>query len=96
MKNKKHDVHKYKKVDLAVSKDESYLVFRCMLNCSHYIREDLIVGKESICWGCETPFVVRTKYKVKPKCDNCINRREATNVEYKKAEDALRAAGVIK
>lgn len=52
---KKH-IHKYKFA--IVGKD--YRVYACALSdCYHYIQEDLVVGKQSICWRCGLPCEVR-------------------------------------
>jgi hypothetical protein len=94
MKKRDHPIHKYKRVDLATTKDKSYLVFRCVLNCSHYILAPLIIGKESLCWSCEKPFSIKSKEVVKPKCENCIRHRE--NPEVAKAKEILIEMGIVK
>lgn len=75
MKPSRH-IHKYKRKELG--RKTSYIVYACMLpNCSHYLRRELMVGKESICWKCGEVFTlthknVGTDRQVKPKCPKCM------------------------
>lgn len=87
---KKHQIHKYRRVDIGVSKP--YYVFRCMLpDCNHYVTEKLIINRRSICWNCNQPFVI-TKHKMKPVCDDC--KAPKSNDDEKVAE-ILKGIGVI-
>ncbi len=66
-------IHKYQRVPLGSNGHE---VFRCMLrNCSHYIAEVFVIGREAICWRCEKVHVVRKTRQnhvaVKPICEEC-------------------------
>jgi len=73
-------VHKYKYVNLARKEKEPYHVYKCILpDCSHYIRLELIDGKQARCYKCDEVFTVReAKIKrgkqiyVKLHCENCI------------------------
>jgi hypothetical protein len=51
----KNHVHKYRKITVASSR-----VYACSLDdCTHYMpkhMEDLMMGKRSICWNCESEF----------------------------------------
>lgn len=64
--------HKYHKIDLIGQK-----LFACALpNCTHYMPAHLmnmIVGKNSICWGCGKIFVMDESHleQEKPICFNC-------------------------
>lgn len=87
-------VHKYKKVNIATKLNKKYFVFRCVLNCSHYLPVKLIIGKEALCHKCEKPFIISDKDAVKPKCKDCINKRPIENQE--DVEEMLRSIGVIK
>ena len=87
----RHKIHKYKRVNIA-TKPKEYFVFRCVLsNCSHYITELLIIGKNSLCWNCNNPFVI-SRHKAKPVCDSC---RIDTNEEDEKVVEILKGIGVI-
>lgn len=71
-----HKVHKYLRIK--TEKNERIL-FRCVLpNCSHYIMEEFIIGKECICWRCSKVFVIlgRMKYRTRPYCELHIKRKE--------------------
>jgi hypothetical protein len=69
----KHKYHLYSLIDLSRKKDGSFRVFKCSLpGCSHYIREDLIENKESLCWSCRGPLIlVKDLISPKPVCRDC-------------------------
>ena len=68
-------VHKYKRMRTGRKKD--YLVYRCFVpGCTHYIAEEHIINRETLCWACAQPFVITYKLiKVKPICQNCKDKR---------------------
>ena len=63
--------HQYKRI---TQRPSNRVIYRCMLaNCNHYLTEEFILGKQSVCWACQNDFVL-DKYAVertKPKCENC-------------------------
>jgi hypothetical protein len=68
-------IHKYRRGKLG----KSYVVYSCVLpDCTHYLPEDKVVGKKSICWVCEK---VTTVYKdkngvlAKPHCKTCTKSK---------------------
>ena len=65
-------VHKYLRVKLS----PIYTVYRCVVpNCRHYVHERLVIGLNSICWICDTPFTMTYKSLLKkPHCKNCKPR----------------------
>lgn len=71
-----HKVHKYLRVK---TKKNERVIFRCVLpGCMHYITEEFIVGKESICWRCPKVFVIqgRMKYRTRPYCEVHVKEKE--------------------
>ena len=88
-----HKIHKYKKVNLAKSKAKPYIVYRCMLpNCSHYVTEKMVLGRISLCWSCNHPFVIGA-FRAKPICFNCKDQKKG--VDNSSVETILKNAGVI-
>ena len=65
-------VHKYKRVVLSRNK---YSVYKCV-NCPHYVPEPLVIGRECECWVCGNTFLMtRHSLLLKPRCENCKNKR---------------------
>lgn len=67
--------HKYFK---ATFKDSGTEIFRCgLIDCSHFVYEPLIEGKLSICWRCETAFIIvkKTLRAKKFHCEDCARGR---------------------
>jgi hypothetical protein len=66
---KKNHTHQYRRVKL-----KNVSVFRCMLtNCPHYIGEEFILGRESLCPSCGKEFII-DKYaslRTNPICLDC-------------------------
>lgn len=78
---KKQHVHKYRKVKLG--KDGKYVVYACSLpDCSHFIPADLVIGKRSICWRCESEFIIneKTGALAKPHCRECTRGTEKVEI----------------
>jgi len=72
--------HRYTRIKLGKN---DYIVFRCVRpGCSHYIRQELVVGKIAQCWRCEGDFVMNQKTAMlkKPHCHKCTKTPE----KYKK------------
>ena len=68
-------IHKYKRVRQGRNKD--YIIFRCTLvNCTHYLSKEFLIGKEGICWSCNNKFVFLSARDLilKPKCQECSGR----------------------
>lgn len=69
MSKVENHIHKYQREKLG-----KLVIYRCMVpGCSHYVHKNLAVNRISICWYCDTPFVM-TKKSVKlkkPHCQNC-------------------------
>lgn len=64
----KHQVHKYKRIKFK----SGHIVFRCMLpGCSHFIREELLRGRLSVCWRCGEEHVITNTRLSKQHCDSC-------------------------
>lgn len=63
----KRHVHKY----------EFLNGYWCCANCTHLMprnyRNGSILGLESVCWGCESEFIIEAANlgQVKPKCFDC-------------------------
>lgn len=88
--------HKYEKRDIGINK--KYLVQACALNCTHYLTIKASVGKASICWKCEKPFVLTkaSSRLSKPRCLSCKERRkpELKNVDKTALQDILAKMGL--
>jgi len=75
-KAKRH-THKYHHVDLDFGK-----VWACALpNCNHYMplhMNNLVPGKNSICWGCGESFILDSinMKNDKPVCNECKSTSE--------------------
>jgi hypothetical protein len=79
MAKAKH-IHQYERRD--IGKKAPYYVYKCVLpNCPHYISEQLVVGRLSICHYCSEPFEVKQSdlRLVKPHCENCVNEIARSN-----------------
>lgn len=66
--------HQYQR--RTMGKDNSYVVYMCVLpNCGHYIPENLVVGRVSLCNYCSDYLVIHKeasgKILHKPKCISC-------------------------
>lgn len=77
--------HKYERIKLG---NKGFEVFKCMLrDCAHWIRKELVVGRETICWRCGDALVM-TKFTAtmkKPHCKKCTR-------PYNKKEEGENAA----
>jgi len=72
-----HKVHKYERIKLG---NKGFEVFKCMHpNCPHYIRKELVIGRETICWRCgeEVPMTKPMARMKKPHCYMCTRSRVA-------------------
>jgi len=70
---KKQHTHKYIRSKF---KQSGTRIYKCILpGCHHYILEEFIEGKISVCWYCGEDFVIgkRAKRLKKPHCD-CVRR----------------------
>ena len=71
-KGSKNHIHKYRRITVAGSE-----VYGCALpTCTHYMpkhMESLLLGKMSICWSCDEPFVLDSEAlrEEMPICLNC-------------------------
>jgi hypothetical protein len=82
MASQKH-VHKYKRVKLGKN---GYIVYACMFpDCTHYLPEDRVVGRQSICWVCGKIMVVYRDTNgllAKPHCRGCYVRKPRKKKEF--------------
>jgi hypothetical protein len=77
---RKQHFHQYEKFTWP----KGSIYYKCMQDgCSHYLpMADLVIGRESLCWGGCNRLVVITKEMVqkevkKPMCDGCRAERQA-------------------
>jgi len=71
-------IHKYLRQTLG---HKGYIIYKCILpNCSHFLAEKLVLGRQAICWRCDNSFII-TKFHKKPHCESCVkgNRKEIDN-----------------
>ena len=72
---KSNHIHKYERVRLGRG---GYKVFKCMLpGCPHYIRKELVVARESLCWRCNEPMILSVRdveYK-RPHHKGCTRKK---------------------
>lgn len=72
---KVHDgPHKYQRI-----KQTSRNIWRCMLtNCTHFLRREEIIGKESICHRCGKKFLIEKAliHLKKLHCRECTKTRD--------------------
>jgi hypothetical protein len=64
-------VHLYEKVKWG---KEGTVIWKCqVLNCTHYLHVEFILGRTSICYKCGLPFTMTPPklLRKKPKCDKC-------------------------
>jgi len=64
---------------MKIGKKKDYIIFRCFIpGCTHYISEDHIINRKSLCWACDKPFIIVYKLiKLKPVCAKCKSERQA-------------------
>jgi hypothetical protein len=70
--------HKYLRVPIKGRDSVGRHLYRCVrAGCTHYIREEFIVGQKCICWRCDDEFIIEQKQKKLKKlhCRNCTKRR---------------------
>lgn len=74
-------IHQYQRRVLGKNKD--YIVYSCA-TCSHYIPEELVIGKQSLCNRCKKATVIVKKNREggiphRPHCDDCTWTRSSKN-----------------
>lgn len=84
-------VHKFTKKFLG--KGKTWPVYQCVKDgCATYYAENLVVGKECVCWRCGEVFTMTPKTLIKkPHCPICINpkMRRALTTPKSKSLDIL-------
>lgn len=90
-------IHKYYRVNLGTRKE--YLVYRCARpGCTHFVRPQLVVGLQGICWDCSQPFYLTIKnlHQVKTTCNSCRGGTLKTDrLDLKdKADDLIKKLGI--
>ena len=73
MEKKEPHYHKY----IRKRFKSGYTIYKCT-TCRHYIHENLLVGREALCWRCNRVFTAVEKDATlkKPHCLNCTRGRE--------------------
>jgi hypothetical protein len=74
--------HQYRRQK--IGKAKNYIIYRCMRpGCAHYIAEDFIEGRRSICWRCDEEFTITHKLlRIKPVCEKCkLARKEGVRAQ---------------
>jgi len=72
--------HKYIRVPLNKKrKIDGARVFKCITpGCTHFMAENLVEGRPSLCWVCDELFTMTKKAMKlkKPHCDKCYSRTD--------------------
>ena len=85
--------HQYQR--RTMGKDNSYIVYMCVLpNCGHYIPENLVVGRTSLCNYCSSGSLIISKEpsgKIlhQPKCFECKQKSKRVNKDTKSVESFI-------
>jgi hypothetical protein len=84
-------VHKYQRFKIGRKKD--YIIYKCMhTGCAHYIEQNLLVGRSSICWMCDQEFqIVKGKQIPKPLCPKC---RKKYNLKFTPIQKEITLNGI--
>ena len=78
MTDKTKHIHKLKMIKYKTGNK----VFFCSLDCTFKISVQLALGKRSICWRCNEPFIM-TEYSlrlVKPHCPQCHQSKDKKEI----------------
>ena len=59
-------------------KSGNVVYFCCLPDCSYKINPSLALGKRSLCWRCDEPFIMNdySLRLAKPHCPNCHKSKE--------------------
>lgn len=92
MSRKKHQgPHKYQRIKWG--KNET-IVWRCVLpECTHYVQDKFIFGKNTVCWNCGATCSMDALRctRARPTCNNCINKKRKIKEEETTPLDDLNA-----
>lgn len=75
-RKKTSHIHQYQKVEWGKN---GTIVWRCVLpGCSHYLHDQFIDGKRSLCNECRAVFIMNKDKmrRKKPKCDRCQMKKD--------------------
>lgn len=72
--------HKYIRIKF---KDTGTVMYKCAHpGCPHFIRQELVVGRMTICWGCGNEFALTSNRLIKKPTCGCrkiiANKRESS------------------
>ena len=91
----KHDVHKYERIifrrgNKMIPKGKVF--YKCMLiNCPHYLRAELVVGRLCICWRCGAAFqLTKSNLLKKPHCKACTKSPKESLESYAERNGLIR------
>lgn len=75
-------VHKYRRLSTTKGKP----LWKCVLiGCPHVIyQEELVVGRETLCWTCGDKTVVKSLKQARPVCDDCKEDRKDRMEKFRK------------
>lgn len=75
-------VHKYKRAKLGKGRR----IYACALpDCTHYLFEDAIVGKKTVCWVCARVTIIYRDSNgilARPHCKTCTKRKKQEEENY--------------
>lgn len=69
-------IHKYMRV---IQDKSGYTAYKCVIpGCTHWLRKELLIARESICWICNTAMILNTQDLTmkKPRHYGCRKVRE--------------------
>jgi len=67
-------IHKY----IRVVYPSGWVIYKCVLNCTHFIEAKMLAGRSCVCWRCGETFVTdeRSTQLKKPHCEDCTKGRK--------------------
>jgi len=74
-------IHKYLRV--INNKPPGYVVYKCIIpGCTHWLRRELLIGREAICWRCGTSmFLTKPDLDMKkPRHYDCRRVNKETSI----------------
>lgn len=66
--------HKYTRVKF---KETGTVLYKCAFpGCTHFIRQELVEGRTSVCWACGNEFTLTKNRLIKKPTCGCVKREK--------------------